>query len=120
MLQWGRANDGAEIINSLTALATSSAGFNGAAPMMARKYAGTIERPERGQKSFNGAAPMMARKSPRARNGSGIMTTLQWGRANDGAEISARDPEAGQDCRFNGAAPMMARKSWPCAGNSTA
>jgi len=60
-LQWGRANDGAEI-----------SGGRSHTPYWT---------------GFNGAAPMMARKSTIVSTGAANPYLLQWGRANDGAEI---------------------------------
>ncbi len=60
---------------------------------------------------FNGAAPMKARKS--LAGGEGVanhMSRLQWSRADEGAEIWDRLlPPKAESC-FNGAAPMKARK----------
>ena len=157
-LQWGRANDGAEISVLFSSSYQSPLRFNGAAPMMARKFIGedpTREgllgfngaAPMMARKfqpvtvglvdvlGFNGAAPMMARKLPdfskfdlpklelqwgRANDGAEMwspvslgswLIPLQWGRANDGAEMapSKSRPAYWLAC-FNGAAPMMARK----------
>ncbi|NLE66717.1 MAG: hypothetical protein GX608_04770, partial [Lentisphaerae bacterium] len=61
-LQWGRAFDGAEIPLGI--------------------------RPDRAAGRFNGAAPLMARKYSRTSSRVFSVCLLQWGRAFDGAEIA--------------------------------
>jgi len=62
MLQWSRANDGAETEVMNEHLRIVEHCFNGAAPMMARKLEGETGNPSATLIGFNGAAPMMARK----------------------------------------------------------
>ncbi len=87
-----------------------------------------------GYPGFNGAAPMKARKCEqrcyelcdhvllqwsRADEGAEIggspvapnaLGELQWSRADEGAEIGLPQLATRRDLRFNGAAPMKARK----------
>ncbi len=82
--------------------------------MKARKHIRMAELPAR-QAGFNGAAPMKARKpETRTENGPQALM-LQWGRADEGAEtgLSAFLAMLTTGC-FNGAAPMKARKPY-CA-----
>jgi len=60
LLQWSRANNGAET-SRRRAAGTASPGFNGAAPTMARKRSDWPDHAKSAAR-FNGAAPTMARK----------------------------------------------------------
>ena len=85
-LQWGRADEGAEI-REVVEMNERGLGFNGAAPMKARKC--DDPRGSRGNvPRFNGAAPMKARKCLYVQTTSFHGAVLQWGRADEGAEIS--------------------------------
>ena len=81
-LQWSRANNGAETHPAGRRLTLDL--LHGAAPTMARKQTSTNAKISSMSRRFNGAAPTMARKR-RAGNLSGG-DTLQWSRANNGAE----------------------------------
>mgnify|MGYP003751567691 CR=1 FL=1 len=84
--------------------------------MMARKrVTGLLQRSW--QVGFNGAAPMMARKLKTLHCVSVYILKLQWSRANDGAETKFRIRREAFADSFNGAAPMMARKR-RCSGAS--
>ena len=113
LLQWSRANNGAETRRTPS--------------------------PGSARESFNGAAPTMARKRKRTGGPKDDHNQLQWSRANNGAETqqcslqaclcrlasmeprqqwrgnwdAGKMPSARRGC-FNGAAPTMARKQDLC------
>ena len=84
-LQWGRAGEGAETPDS-PLLIRAQVGFNGAAPVKARKprHPRPIAGPD--HIGFNGAAPVKARKPDYCHAAQVPVPLLQWGRAGEGAE----------------------------------
>jgi len=73
--------------------------------MMARKPKSESES-ESESKGFNGAAPMMARKLHSSLHIDDHSITLQWSRANDGAET----PKSRGILRYDGLASMEPRQ----------
>jgi len=78
--------------------------------LKARKREGQKREGARRAAGFNGAAPLKARKRQMLIDIDAVVEKLQWGRAVEGAETRTLPFRTPRDRCFNGAAPLKARK----------